>query len=295
MATELVWSDRAAAERLATGPVSPTRAVIPDVRALELFVRLADAPAEEILHFAEGFGVLYICGDHGLPSTHYVSIHAAIGGFHVPHGDPAIYDPEIPDPEIREAYRARKLTEKANYIALYKRGFFNRCKLNILETGEYWEPLQAWRKYSREGQALLRIAAGLRAGQPGADDDWAVFYGRPLAEGVSLSDRRFFVSLIVDHWLTLGAVRPHLIWSEAAASISFGSRSLFGTLATQLLLAVGTTRALAICAGCGRFFAPTRHPKPDRRSYCSGCGRRTAVRDASRDYQRKKVALKSRR
>ncbi len=280
---ELIWSH--AADRGPLYEPSPTRPVAPDVRALELFVRLADGSNEEILSFATRFGVLYICEEHGLPQSHYVSSDAVGAGFHVRSPDL-----EINDPEIQKIDRDLVDESRAHYVALYARGFTNRCRLTVLNTGEYSEPLGAWRYYARQARALLSLAGDLRAGEPGKGEDWEVFYGFPLSQNSSLSDRKWFVSLIVDEWLELGGVRPHLTWADRGCEIAFGSRTLFGTLATQLLLTVATDGAIAICASCGRFFRPVRHPRPGQQSYCREptCGHAAAVRSAARRYQRRR-------
>jgi hypothetical protein len=45
---------------------------------------------------------------------------------------------------------------------------------------------------------------------------------------------------------------------------------------------------VAICLACQRSYIPDRRPDPTRRNYCPSCGRRAAVRDASRAYRERK-------
>lgn len=282
---KLVWSYNPVRQRLASpNPGTGTQRIgepsfVPDVRTLETFVRLADAPAQEIVNFATNFGVLYICKGHGKPSSHQAD-HSNVGGFAIL---PVEGDWELDEADI------------ASYAHLAERGLFNRCALNFLPPDEYWEPLDVWRKYAREARALLRIAADLRANRIGDDRDWISIGAKPLPENADLNHRRSLVSLVVDEWLEWGAVRPQLLWCDETADIAFGNRTLFGTLATQLLLAIAGTRAVAVCANCGILFRPKRHPRPGQRSYCLSptCGRPAAVRNAAREYQRRKRARRS--
>lgn len=105
------------------------------------------------------------------------------------------------------------------------------------------------------------------------------------------SANHFVISRAVNWWLHVGMVRPRLLWGEQAAGIVFGSNSLFGHLALQLLLAIGKTEGLAVCSNCERIYAPSRQPTAGKRSYCSTCREKgVAVRDAQRDhrYRRRK-------
>ncbi len=76
--------------------------------------------------------------------------------------------------------------------------------------------------------------------------------------------------------LSLAGRRPRVV---------IGFSSLFGALVLQLALAITQSRGLTTCSACGDPFFPQRNWK-----YCDRCGRKAAMRAASKQYYWKKKA-----
>lgn len=216
------------------------------------FMNLADAPVETILAFARKWGVLEIC-QHGLPCTHNL---------------------------------------------LYADTFLGRLcfPFSYTDTKFFYEPISYWYFYARQMRALLNIAVRLKQGVPGLVEDWKVVQVSGLDQksevkilgeelfaeifGRTAKDDRLFMLKLLDHWLSMGDVRPTLVWDDEHCSVSFDN-TLFGMLVMQLMLEISSSGGIAFCHGCGKSYAPKgRRPKVGQRNYCLKCGRPAAVRDA---------------
>lgn len=216
------------------------------------FMNLADAPVETILAFARKWGVLEICR-HGLPGTH--NLH---------HAD-----------------------------IFYGRWCF---PFYYTDTKWFYEPIAYWHFYAGQMRALLNIAIRLKQGGPGLVEDWKVVQVSRLDQasevkilgeelfaeifGHTVKDDRVFVLKLLDRWLSIGHVRPNLVWDDEHCSVSFDN-TLFGMLVMQLMLEISSSGGVGFCHGCGKSYAPKRRrPKVGQRNYCPKCGRAAAVRDA---------------
>ena len=146
--------------------------------------------------------------------------------------------------------------------------------------------MDAWRKFAREARATLNLIAQVDHGDRGSPADWAVFYPLGVTPPTT-ADARMSVSTIVTGWIEIGAVQPEVYWTEEGRTVLFGTRTLFGALAHQLLIALTRAPDLGFCSGCGNAFLPARKPRADQRHYCAACGRAAAVRAAVRDHQRR--------
>jgi hypothetical protein len=245
--------------------------VTPSRGMLEEFVALADAEENKYLEYACRWGLLELCKEHFAPTSHNHNC-----------------EPIIP-------FRTTVLgpTEKA----------FKEHLEKLLSEGE---PLRAWRKYARYARALLNIAARLHTGELGSDEDWktlhfdrAGFLGWNHAEKrkeKNFSDINFEKSLVatgVNNWLESGGVQPKVSWKASRPIVTFECPKpygkLFANLAIQLMMAVSQVDAVAICSACGQSYMPRRRPKKNQRRYCPNC-KKTARRDASADYRRRKAA-----
>jgi hypothetical protein len=102
----------------------------------------------------------------------------------------------------------------------------------------------------------------------------------------------------VNYQLDLGGVRLrftydfHSSQKKAVPHLSFGfpdDGALFGTLAMQLLFVTSNSEGAVKCSSCGTPFLPRKRPRTGHRHFCDrpSCGRRAAVRYASRDFRRK--------
>lgn len=237
-------------ERLVWASSSHTEVAVSDLM-FDQFLNLSDADSDSIFRYAKRWGPIGFC-KHNLPSTHNLgwATENKIVGFCDPRGWP------------------------------------DRC----------WELIFLWRKFSRQARAMLNIGARLREGKPGVEEDWKLFDRweyTELGESVwkwRLPPQRAFLSREINTWLLLGDVGVGLTLRKDDYSFSLQYHpqlGLFGALACQLALAITRAEGLAICSACGRAYAPPRKPNPDLRNYCRSCGRRAAMRDASRDYRRR--------
>jgi hypothetical protein len=253
------------------------------------FVRLADASDSDLPRrvsaFARQYGVLDVCV-HGLPIT-----HAATTCFSL-------------FPEACRRHTSTMLQE---------------AEFEYRVAGE---PLRAWRFFAQKALSLLEIVAMRQSGDRPTDDDWkaavmefeqpdpgdravasdlyllpAFFTGGFPSE--SQEDSGFALSLLVEQWLLLGAVRPRPVLRPTESRIAIGSYSTFGALASQLLLAAGCGRGVAFCAFCGSLFEPAdkagrpRRPQAGRNAYCAPCRKKNMPqRDASRRQRERKKQRK---
>ncbi len=154
------------------------------------------------------------------------------------------------------------------------------------------ESLATWRRIIRHVQWLLDTGAHLRTRDLDAREE--EFIGPPPIESIRFPPvgavaktypqiRRwseflngYLVRDMEDSNLTLT-----LSLAERRPRLVVGFRSLFGALVLQVALAITQSRGLTTCSSCGDPFFPQRNWK-----YCNGkgCGRRAAMRAASKRY-----------
>ncbi len=186
-----------------------------------------------------------------------------------------------------------------------------------------WEPLEAWRRYSRQLRALLLVAARLLNGQAGDAQDWSVISSAEPGQSLEIdeypgvvydeltlpppSDRvglpalsdqagrlqaeRYEIGLALDVWLRYGAIRVEGGWWEPMVTADVWLRygGLAGVLAVQLAAALKSPKGLFICTACRTPFtpAPGRYrPRRNQRAWCNECGRQAQWRD----YQQRRYA-----
>jgi hypothetical protein len=246
---------------------------------LEGFVRLFEKKPAEILSYAKKWGVLGLCR-HDLPCSHNQYADGLTDGIR-----PCLPMLELPLPA--DLSRAR-----------------------------FREPLEVWRRLSRQASALLNIGASLNQQKLGAWDDWKVIKGdydrrsggllnalglgggktRPYMQKIAHARRELASEL--DGWISLGQVRPRGAWQPKTNRWRFtldavsSGPNLFGMIALAITLAIAGAE-LAVCDGCGNSYRPDRRPNPDRRNYCEECrggrGKNLAAwRAASREYRKRK-------
>jgi len=250
--------------------------VEPKKGLLREFAKLADASPVRIRNFARKWGVLEICEEHNLPCTHNLD----------------------PNPILF-------------LLAERNRGTVTqtRCQVPFYEGEGYerWEPIEIWRKLSRQANAFLNLTAEYLGGRLGRPEDWEILTGRPqdvkrrqpsdpqqVEDTHELIEETHFFSGLVMQWLYWGDVRPNYYWGEKGPTIHFGGSRLFGALATQLMLVAGNTPGVYRCNGCNTLVSPKRKPRIDRRNYCPRCRReKIPQRDAKRDYLERQRAKKN--
>jgi hypothetical protein len=178
-------------------------------------------------------------------------------------------------------------------VPLPPKALLSWCRPLGWPANELWEPLEVWRRYSRQMRAFLNIAARLHEGDLGRLEDWRVLYYQvedgpvPWWKRVTAADRRV-VTLQLKEWLAIGRVELEPSWDEEPLALRLGVAGLFGALAVQLALAISRTDGLAVCSGCGISYIPSRRPKANRRRYCPECRRRKVPgRDAATGYRQR--------
>jgi len=295
--------------------VGPGTWAHPDRGLLTGFVQLAAARPERIRDFARRYGVLDVCR-HGLPDNHP----------HTPRQEVAApargYCAPLRGWEPLEVWRhyARQFAALLSIAARLHQG---RAGL-----AADWRTVFEWGWLSAEQDAHERDASEHPASPfigVGDTVDSAVGYGQFPYTPASLS--RVLIDedaggsvcidppVTVDPWWNRGdaleraaiveavrcwasrgrrSARLTLRWDEGSSpKVELHSGNLFDALATQLMLAVGRSSGLAHCSGCGALYFPARQPRVGGRNYCTDCGRRAAMRDASRDHRRRKSGASS--
>ena len=219
--------------------------VEPTHELLDEFLMLQDATDDEILSFAQRWGVLEIC-EHG-------------------------YFSAAPDACLTRDPRAEWIARTVREPLAIWRSVVARFRgtLNVaaaLQLGDVPD-IGLWELASPDGARHLTYVR---------EQEWWTLHAErmQLAEdidewirigGVRPSFRYNLETETIDVELHPGA--------------------LLGALSTQLAFAVARTDGLATCAACGSPFVPKRRPVAGRRTYCPTCGIKAAQRDASRAYR----------
>ena len=242
------------------------------VGLLERFVSLAKGTPEDVLRYAKEYGVLYLC-QHDLPSSHQ----------------------EIDEPSEKQ---------------LRDGGWFGRCRLHMTRDQRFYsESIDVWKRYASLARAALNVAAKMQYQQEARGEDWELLcsqVGNELPAGTWLwvddneyvrlpadyiilpkddLERRQILSSAVDWWIGHSRIQPQFYLTESGPSVQFGNRTLFGAIASQLMMVAGKTEGLAICSNCGIPYVPSRKPVQGKRNYCLGCRPTAGPRNASRDYR----------
>jgi hypothetical protein len=135
---------------------------------------------------------------------------------------------------------------------------------------EHGEPLEAWRYWSREAGALVRVIARLQRWQRADEADllilgeagpWAVpDYSSPGNRLGYYAYRGFRLDTIEAHraiagdaittWFTFTRASNRLVWKSGRPRLEFGGEGLLGGLGVQLLTTAAGTGRLEWCATC---------------------------------------------
>lgn len=255
------------------------------------FLRLADASPEDVLRFAERWGVLELCR-HDLPCSH--TLNAGAGKLAVEALVPAGGD--VPSETYAGECRKR------------------------MRAGWVLEPLASWRRIASSFGAIVRITSAERLGKPSGAGDWEVLGGdrilvperapgRSAPMGLRARTGRFrrldlrslgldpeqrilivsgYINSLIEGWLDLADTRLQYRWRPGGAELFVGTGGLFGALVVDLALAVGGSHGFAFCSSCSLPYVPGRQPSAGRRNYCGPCRREgVPLRDAKRDQRRR--------
>jgi hypothetical protein len=253
-------------------------AVNPPPRLVDHFIRLVDAPEEDVLSFSRRWGVLEVCS-HGLPIVHGRVENKGDWQHGTPQScSPLGWEPAGLDPQLSGFTIGR-------------------------------ERLSHWRQWARRARALMRIAAAVAMNRPGAFEDWLELRSESMTaerleeqrdaiarQGALLMLDRYTLYSTVNSWAEIGRVGPRLVArGDGPAVIRFvsGSRSsLFGMIGLQMMVRVTRVGSVAVCSECGKLYKPDRLPNPARQNFCADCGRPAAMKIAKRRMMdRKRRAL----
>lgn len=296
----------------------------------EGFLKLSDAPGEKILDFVRRWGPLGIC-EHGLPHTHwplnkwdghaaaYVSSESNIQGT----GREQRLDGLIPCfalVPIQVAARIARGRKPGDFAdpgdLVLTRTFCQPCGTVEQNGRGGHEPLAAWRRLSREADAIVQLASLLHTHEgavevPGWLADLVQFGGCDEKDASARYVDWRWLQSGVERWIGYGNVRPSLMLDESGPAVCLGSANglisenlyingprtgfffasecgLFGAIASQLLLACQNRGGVAICAECQAYFEPSRKPRAGERSFCSDACRRKRSKHAARDLRKRK-------
>lgn len=179
------------------------------------------------------------------------------------------------------------------------------CRVNEW-AGRQWEPIDRWRYYSRQANAMLKIAVVLGGALPGEKPqpasrvDWEstleLFTPQidPEAFRLLVTDKRdamriqgVLLERAVNEWLAMGDARVAWRWSRGRPQVDLGGDSLFSAMAVQLSLALARVDGLSICDECRRPYPARRRNAPGKPRYCPSCRNRAT----SRNWYRKHSGL----
>ena len=220
--------------------VNPVR---PSPNIFERFLQLADAPAQQILRFAQRFGALLIfC---------------------------RIEEGKIPNKLV-----IVESCEMWRYIAASMRSLLriaSRFHTNSRPDRADWD--QIGTRPASLVAAKNKHRDLLSPTSFGGEEAWIAM--AHFVQKGSDRDRTMWARLL-NVLLELGRVRPWLVWEGtgglARPKLMFSSRNLLSYLALQLCLRASKHDAFAICSYCEREYAPPgRAPKTGQRNFCTDC------------------------
>ncbi len=245
----LYWSMRKWAESGRTRLAQPSRTM------LDRFVALAGAKPETICAFSRKCGVLGICAQHKMPSSHDLDCDLICGP--------------------SAAWWAEPLDRWRFYAAQFRSVLRIGNELNDGRLGqkEDWAILDPEQDPTFSKPTHRTV---LRAGAAGA---------RQRLAGI-VSDLLEFGAVSPDLVWEDGR------WKIFYHSI--GNERMFGALAIQLMLAVASADGFATCSACGNPYIPERTPKANQRNFCSLPCRKIGWALASRTYRRRTGKTKTR-
>ena len=253
-------------------------------RLLDRFIALADRSSTdlELLAFARRYGPLYLCEHHGLAGYHKPVLMSSS-----PLGPAPLVGVDEP---YKYSWCGPKL-ERQRRPAMFS------------------EPIEVWRSLALRAQNLLLVANAVRLSGNARPELWeqadgfsGSFSERDGRKWAYLDNPWYRLAANLDYWINAADVCLRVGVEGQSLVLSLGTNpftaSVFGLVATQLLLAVTCSEGLASCSGCGAPFLSRRQPLAGKRvgrsvakrNYCQNCREELIPqRDAARDYRRRKA------
>lgn len=165
------------------------------------------------------------------------------------------------------------------------------CEYFQLASGQYFEPLEIWRQFSREVRAILRIASRLHQGEQGYFEDWKVLnptLKRPLKRSREmLLFERVEIAERIQQLLEHGNLKGQITWYDKSPLI-YVSCNLLGLIGCQLMLVVSRSQGIAICTSCGSPYPPKKRTSPGRGNYCDPCKQKSPSRESQAARRKKR-------
>jgi hypothetical protein len=244
-----VWADG----KYLLWKANSVRHVRADQGLLEGFLKLADpaTTAEQVVRYANRWGVLGICPVHRSPMGHPIG-------------------------------QLRNMGVSLNC---------GSSSFIYVSDETFAEPIADWLQYARKMSALLRIVEHDRSQKPPNATDFETAMSRPPPRGEHRQLMiHSLVSFALNQMARDGSVRPWIEVVAGTAKITLGGNGLFGAVAVQLLFAVAGSR-FARCSACGSVYKPARRPALGRLNFCPGrgCGK-TASNRLSQQRRRQRIA-----
>ncbi len=225
---------------------------------LPRFAALATGSLKKIRRFAEDFGPLGICGDHGMPVRHHPGCLT-----------PVIEAPPRPAPG--DELQAQHYLDNV-IIKEYRR---------------------SWLVWARIVRTMLELKRAVRAGEPGDSADWKRVLARPPGPGDNLFD---YLAVATNTLLQVARPVPFVSHNGAgvltmqfASAIAIEARrpldvarlkthsvldgSLFTAIMTALATDVASGQPLVKCSNpdCAQPYIPERAISEGRRHFCGKC------------------------
>lgn len=181
---------------------------------------------------------------------------------------------ECPDLEVLEfAMRWGPLfANDSEQIAIDQHGGKDQGSAETRNLKVIREPVARWRECAARTREILTQATKLHR-------------VKKVTPAVEVG--RLQVSQQVQNFIAEANLRPHFHWDRDRPEIIFRGDSLLGRIALRITSAISHADALATCSACGMPFIPMRRLRSNNH-YCRHCGRKAAMREASRRYRLKK-------
>jgi hypothetical protein len=144
------------------------------------------------------------------------------------------------------------------------------------------EPLSGWFGFAEQARGMLKIAAALNMGKPGAKSDWlavlqqhpdAAEWAKDLDEQPDVRLHQQHLAMHVDFWLAIAQPTFRLDWPKGRNQPALILQATtFGHIALGLAASIAAQAGVSVCDGCSRVFvASDRKPRIDRRNFCDPC------------------------
>jgi hypothetical protein len=260
----------------------PTERVYPtsDFRLLQAFARLATAPDDSLLRFAQTYGPLGLCKH----------------GFAIGHRDPhnqRCYDTGIGPEDLTRRRMGKESIQAWRRYAGRARGIVAvsaELRKQRRATADDWSWLLQGIPPAHAAQPLEALLTAKRGDAIAANP---LVVALAAQKPRTLLEQRRALSRVVNHWLDESEIGVVLEWSGPGIDLRLGKSNPWGlgspsplvVIGIQLLRAVLRQESFVWCSECGSLYPPKRAPRAGEQHYCQECGRAAANRIAQRKFR----------